>query len=208
MPTALKDIGSPRVGDGIEFGLQATGANCRTIVRRYEMRTVDQDSYISPVIGATLLDPVYTTAILTSQRVLPIPGNKTDCILERTFSEVPTEWDDYDEVVVTFPGVQSSPFYAGGAFFAFRTQPESELVPVRIRKTYFLSNPLRIHRSPVFKPVDKSGNRVTLLTSDTSPSSDEYLAMAKASSEFIYRVRVHRWRGDIWVRETIYARAQ
>src|SRR5262245_2664670 len=106
MPTSLEEIGTPLVGDGIEFGIQATGANNRTITRRYKMRVADQLAYIVPIINATLFDPVYSEAVIIGQRMLPLSGNKVDCVLERTFAETPSQWDDFVDDVVTFPGVE------------------------------------------------------------------------------------------------------
>jgi hypothetical protein len=207
MPTQLEEIGSPVVGAGIEFNLQASsGLNNRTITRQYKMRAEDIGSYIVPLINPTLYDPVYPNAVIVSQRVSPMSGNAVDCVLTRVFAEIPGEYNDFGEMVVQFPGVEKTDFSAGQ--FAFRTRPITDSVPVRVNRKYYLSNPARIPRVKELVPVDRDGNTTAILGRDTTPSADEYIAMALSSQEYVYKSTVKNWRGDIWVRETIYVRAQ
>ena len=115
---------------------------------------------------------------------------------------VPTQSQDWDELVVRFPGVSTGPFQLDENF-AFRSQPFSEAVPVRIVRDFFLSNPQRIHAPAEFRPVDESGNRTDILSSTTVPTADEYIGFVNSGKFLNDRVSIHRWQGDIWERRIV-----
>ena len=120
---------------------------------------------------------------------------------------VPTEVQEWDEMVVRFVGVDRGAFQLDDGF-AFRSTPQSEAVPVRICRNYYLSNPQRICRPKEFRPVDKKGNRVDVLTSQTVPTSDEYIGYVNSGTYLTERVTIKRWQGDIWEREIVSFRAE
>jgi hypothetical protein len=201
----LQEIGNPLIGQSLAFNFQASGDNNRIITRRYQMRIAEQSEHIKKLIKPTLKDPVYTKAYLVNQSVAQAPGD-VDCILTRVFAEIPTEWDDYDDMVIDFPGVMRPP--TGGEEMLWRNSSIALQSVVRVNRKYFLSNPQQIPVPKKFTATDAVGQRVTTLTPATTPSNEDYAAMVAAGTELCMRSRISRWMGDIWVRETLYARAQ
>lgn len=200
----LTEIGHPVIGADLSLGFQSTGENNRVITRRYKCPAVDYAKHVVSLINPTLTDPVIPTAYIVHQSVSGM--GEVDCILTRTFAEVPTEWNDYDDTFVTFPGCVRVP--AGEREMLWRNAPVSLRAIVRINRRYFLSNPKRIPRIQAFGATDQVGNSVSTLTVNTVPSNEEYAAMVLAAQEICVSSKISRWKGDIWCRETLYAAAQ
>jgi hypothetical protein len=207
MPTPLQEIGSPRVGEGIALGIQSNGTNCRVITRRFRMRIEDQASYLVALINPTLYDSVFTSAVIVGQEIRAKAEDHADCELVRVFAEVPTPYDEYIERAVTFPGVSPSKLYTP-ADFRFRDTQVSRWASGRLARAYFLSNPRDIPVYPEFHPTDQQGVEVTTIDDNTIPSADEYIALVQGKGEIIKESVVKQWKGDIWVRETLYINPQ
>ena len=160
-----------------------------------------------PAINDPIFDGTGGTqkAYLVDQEVTP--NGLDGAVLTRTFAMLPTHLDEWDEMVIRFPGVNRGPFQLDEGF-AFRSEPISEAVPVRMCRDFFLSNPQRICLPDEFRPVDENGNRVTVLTEDTVPTADEYIGFVNSGKYLNDRVSIHRWQGDIWERRIVQFRAQ
>lgn len=200
----LEELGHPIIGDSLAFNFQATGANNRVISRSYRCPARDLHKHIVALENPTLRDPQFPAAVIVDQS--GTPQGSSDAILRRVFAEVPTEWNDYDDMHVEFPGVQR--IAMGEREMLWRNSPISLQSVVRINRRYFLGMPQRIPKVPKFSAVDLAGIRVSSLTPSTAPSNEEYAAMVLAGQELCVSCRILRWKGDIWCRETIYAKAQ
>lgn len=213
MPTPLKYLGSPAVGRSIVFGARAenevpaTVPNNRVIRRVAEIRVEDVPHYIVPIESPTLYDDVFTNAVIVGQSIEEKAGDRTVCYLHRVFAEIPKEWDETVERAETFFGVAKSMLYAPGDF-AFRNSVISLRTRCRISRRYFLGNPGRIVESARFQPVDNDGVAVNVITDDTVPSSDEYIAMVNGRQEIVLSSISKQWMGDIHFLETIYSPAK
>jgi hypothetical protein len=207
MPTQLEEVGEPIVGDVFDWNKQVTGENNRAIRRRYKMRLVDLPFYTVDVLNPTLYDVKYPAAVITGQSIERIPGNTTDAFLIREFAEVPTTWDDYLDQVVTFPGVEKSSLYTPPDF-PFRGSPTSQASQIRRNRAYFLTPQRGIAAFPKFQPKDDEGNVVSIITDDTIPSADEYIAKVLGRQEIVVSSHVQEWRGAIQVRVTDFALAK
>lgn len=209
MATALEPDGEPIIGQSFRTNLQVSpgGGNNRVITRRYKMKVADTDFYTVALINPTLYDEQYAQAVIIDQQVEKIPANRVDCFLIRVFGEVPTMWDQAEDRVITFPGVQRSSLYAL-AEFAFRSNQQSYRTDIRTNRQYFLGNPTGVPRYPLFKVFDANGLETTLITDYTTPNVDEYIAMVAGSQELVIDSRVVQWRGWIQSLETTFAKAK
>ena len=200
------ELGDPQIGVKFDTGLQTDGSSDFVITRQYAISSVNVAGSIKQLIPPEITDPVFdgtggtNTAHLVDQQVTP--NGQDGAVLTRTFAMVPTQTQDWDELVVRFPGVSTGPFQLDENF-AFRSQPFSEAVPVRIVRDFFLSNPQRIHAPAEFRPVDESGNRTDILSSTTVPTADEYIGFVNSGKFLNDRVSIHRWQGDIWERRIV-----
>lgn len=195
----------PIIGNALTFNFQATGANNRVVSRPYKCPARLVQNHIYPVTRPSLYDEQFPDAVLVAQSVVPL--GTTDCTLTRIFAERPTEWNDYDDRFVEFPGVQR--IAMGEREMLWRSGPISLQSIVRInRRYYIIENPRRIPTVPVFQPINLAGERTSVLTPSTTPSNDEYAAMVLGGQELCVACRIVQWKGPIWCRETLYAVAK
>ena len=205
------ELGDAQIGVKFETGIQTSGSSDFIITRQYAISSANTALLIKKLIPPEINDPIFDgtgetqKAYLVDQEVAP--NGTSGAVLTRTFAMVPTHLDEWDEMVIRFPGVNRGPFQLDEGF-AFRSEPLSEAVPVRMCRDFFLSNPQRICLPEEFRPVDENGNRVTVLTEDTIPSADEYIGYVNSSKYLNDRVSIHRWQGDIWERRIVQFRAQ
>jgi len=209
--TAETELGDSQIGVNFYTGVQTDGSSDFIIERQYSISSSNTTSSIKKLIPPEINDPVFDgtggtqKAYIVDQEVKP--NGKDGAVLTRTFAMLPTHLDEWDEMVVRFPGVSRGPFQLDEGF-AFRSQPYSEAVQVRICRDFYLSNPQRICRPDEFRPVDKNGNRVTVLTADTVPTADEYIGYVNSGKYLNDRVSIHRWQGDIWERRITQFKAE
>ena len=209
--TTETELGDAQIGVNFYTGIQTDGSSDFIIERQYSISSANVASSIKKLIPPEINDPVFDgtggtqTAYIVDQEVKP--NGQDGAVLTRTFAMLPTHLDEWDEMVIRFPGVDRGPFQLDEGF-AFRSQPYSEAVPVRICRDFFLSNPQRICRPAEFRPVDENGNRVTVLTADTVPTADEYIGYVNSGKYLNDRVSIHRWQGDIWERRITQFKAE
>ena len=209
--TTETELGDSQIGVEFETGIQTDGSSDFIITRKYAISSANTASSIKKLLPPEINDPVFDgtggtqKAYIVDQEVKP--NGLDGAELTRTFAMVPSKLDEWDEMVVRFPGVNRGPFQLDEGF-AFRSQPYSEAVPVRMCREFFLSNPQRICRPSEFRPVDENGNRVTVLTADTVPTADEYIGYVNSGTYLNDRVSIHRWQGDIWERRIVQFKAE
>jgi hypothetical protein len=209
--TSETELGDTQIGVNFYTGVQTDGSSDFIIERQYAISSANTASSIKKLIPPEINDPVFDgtggtqKAYIVDQEVKP--NGQDGAVLTRTFAMLPTHLDEWDEMVVRFPGVDRGPFQLDEGF-VFRSQPYSEAVPVRICRDFYLSNPQRICRPDEFRPVDKNGNRVTVLTADTVPTADEYIGYVNSGKYLNDRVSIHRWQGDIWERRITQFKAE
>ena len=209
--TTETELGDAQIGVNFYTGIQTDGSSDFIIERQYAISSANVASSIKKLIPPEINDPVFDgtggtqKAYIVDQEVKP--NGQDGAVLTRTFAMLPTHLDEWDEMVIRFPGVNRGPFQLDEGF-AFRSQPYSEAVPVRICRDFYLSNPQRICRPDEFRPVDKNGNRVTVLTADTVPTADEYIGYVNSGKYLNDRVSIHRWQGDIWERRIVQFKAE
>jgi hypothetical protein len=209
--TTETELGDSQIGVEFETGIQTDGSSDFIITRKYAISSANTTSSIKKLIPPEINDPVFDgtggtqKAYIVDQEVKP--NGQDGAVLTRTFAMLPTHLDEWDEMVVRFPGVSRGPFQLDEGF-AFRSEPYSEAVPVRICRDFYLSNPQRICRPDEFRPVDENGNRVAVLTADTVPTADEYIGYVNSGKYLNDRVSIHRWQGDIWERRIVQFKAE
>jgi len=209
--TTETELGDAQIGVNFSTGIQTDGSSDFIIERQYSISSANVASSIKKLIPPEINDPVFDgtggtqKAHIVDQEVKP--NGKDGAVLTRTFAMLPTHLDEWDEMVIRFPGVDRGPFQLDEGF-AFRSQPYSEAVPVRICRDFFLSNPQRICRPAEFRPVDENGNRVAVLTANTVPTADEYIGYVNSGKYLNDRVSIHRWQGDIWERRITQFKAE
>jgi hypothetical protein len=209
--TTETELGDPLIGVEFETGIQTDGSSDFIITRKYAISSANTASSIKKLLPPEINDPVFDgtggtqKAYIVDQEVKP--NGQDGAVLTRTFAMLPTRLDEWDEMVVRFPGVDRGPFQLDEGF-AFRSQPYSEAVPVRMCREFFLSNPQRICRPSEFRPVDVNGNRVDVLSADTVPTADEYIGYVNSGTYLNDRVSIHRWQGDIWERRIVQFKAE
>ena len=205
------ELGDSQIGVEFETGVQTDGSSDFIIVRQYSVSSANVSSSIVQLTPPALLDPVFDgtggtqKAYIVDQDVKP--NGKEGAVLTRTFAMVPSKIEEWDEMVIQFPGVEKGPFQLDVGF-QFRTSPYSEAVPVRIIREFFLSNPSRIFRPGEFRPVDSSGNRTSVLNENSVPTADEYVGYVNSGRYLTDRVSIKRWQGDIWERQTVKFKAE
>lgn len=209
--TSETELGDAQIGVNFYTGVQTDGSSDFIIERQYAISSANTASSIKKLIPPEINDPVFDgtggtqKAYIVDQEVKP--NGQDGAVLARTFAMLPSHLDEWDEMVIRFPGVDRGPFQLDEGF-AFRSEPYSEAVPVRICRDFYLSNPQRICRPAEFRPVDKNGNRVTVLTADTVPTADEYIGYVNSGKYLNDRVSIHRWQGDIWERRITQFKAE
>lgn len=209
--TTETELGDSQIGVEFETGIQTDGSSDFIITRKYAISSANTASSIKKLLPPEINDPVFDgtggtqKAYIVDQEVKP--NGLDGAELTRTFAMVPSKLDEWDEMVVRFPGVDRGPFQLDEGF-AFRSQPYSEAVPVRMCREFFLSNPQRICRPSEFRPVDVNGNRVDVLSADTVPTADEYIGYVNSGTYLNDRVSIHRWQGDIWERRIVQFKAE
>ena len=209
--TTETELGDPLIGVEFETGIQTDGSSDFIITRKYAISSANTASSIKKLLPPEITDPVFDgtggtqKAYIVDQEVKP--NGLDGAELTRTFAMVPSKLDEWDEMVVRFPGVQRGPFQLDEGF-DFRSEPFSEAVPVRMCREFFLSNPQRICRPDEFRPVDENGNRVSVLTADTVPTADEYIGYVNSGKYLNDRVSILRWQGDIWERRIVQFKAE
>jgi len=205
------ELGDAQIGVEFETGIQTNGSSDFVITRKYAISSANTAASIKTLMPPEINDPVFNgtggtqKAYLVDQEVTP--NGLDGAVLTRTFAMLPTHLDEWDEMVIRFPGVNRGPFQLDEGF-AFRSEPLSEAVPVRMCRDFFLSNPQRICLPDEFRPVDENGNRVTVLTADTVPTADEYIGFVNSGKYLNDRVSILRWQGDIWERRITQFKAQ
>jgi hypothetical protein len=209
--TTETELGDSQIGVNFFSGIQTDGSSDFIIERQYSITSSNVASSIKKLLPPEINDPVFDgtggtqKAYIVDQEVKP--NGQDGAVLTRTFAMLPTRLDEWDEMVVRFPGVDRGPFQLDEGF-AFRSQPYSEAVPVRMCREFFLSNPQRICRPSEFRPVDVNGNRVDVLSADTVPTADEYIGYVNSGTYLNDRVSIHRWQGDIWERRIVQFKAE
>ena len=209
--TLETELGDTQIGVSFDTGIQTNGSSDFIIQRQYSISSANVASSIKKLIPPEINDPVFDgtggtqKAYIVDQEVKP--NGKDGAVLTRTFAMLPSHLEEWDDMVIRFPGVERGPFQLD-EFFSFRSEPYSEAVPVRICRDFYLSNPQRICRPSEFRPVDKNGNRVSVLTEDTVPTSDEYIGYVNSGKYLNDRVSIHRWQGDIWERRIVQFKAE
>jgi len=209
--TTETELGDPLIGVEFETGIQTDGSSDFIITRKYAISSANTASSIKQLLPPEITDPVFDgtggtqKAYIVDQEVKP--NGQDGAVLTRTFAMIPSRVDEWDEMVVRFPAVDRGPFQLDEGF-AFRSEPYSEAVPVRICRDFFLSNPQRICLPSEFRPVDVNGNRVDVLGADTVPTSDEYIGYVNSGKYLNDRVSILRWQGDIWERRITQFKAE
>jgi len=209
--TTETELGDPLIGVEFETGIQTDGSSDFIITRKYAISSANTASSIKKLLPPQITDPVFDgtggtqKAYIVDQEVKP--NGLDGAELTRTFAMVPSKLDEWDEMVVRFPGVERGPFQLDEGF-DFRSEPFSEAVPVRMCREFFLSNPQRICRPAEFRPVDENGNRVSVLTANTVPTADEYIGYVNSGKYLNDRVSILRWQGDIWERRIVQFKAE
>jgi hypothetical protein len=209
--TLETELGDTQIGVSFDTGIQTNGSSDFIIQRQYSISSANVASSIKKLIPPEINDPVFDgtggtqKAYIVDQEVKP--NGKDGAVLTRTFAMLPSHLEEWDDMVIRFPGVERGPFQLD-EFFSFRSEPYSEAVPIRICRDFYLSNPKRICRPSEFRPVDKNGNRVSVLTEDTVPTADEYIGYVNSGKYLNDRVSIHRWQGDIWERRIVQFKAE
>ncbi len=209
--SAATELGDSQIGVKFDTGIQTNGSSDFIITRKYAISSANTAASIKTLMPPEINDPIFDgtggtqKAYLVDQEVTP--NGLEGAVLTRTFAMLPSHLDEWDEMVIRFPGVNRGAFQLDEGF-AFRSQPYSESVPVRMCRDFFLSNPQRICLPEEFRPVDENGNRVTVLTEDTFPTADEYIGFVNSGKYLNDRVSIHRWQGDIWERRITQFKAQ
>ncbi len=209
--TTETELGDSQIGVNFFSGIQTDGSSDFIIERQYSITSSNVASSIKKLLPPEINDPVFDgtggtqKAYIVDQEVKP--NGQDGAVLTRTFAMLPTRLDEWDEMVVRFPGVERGPFQLDEGF-DFRSEPFSEAVPVRMCREFFLSNPQRICRPSEFRPVDVNGNRVDVLSADTVPTADEYIGYVNSGTYLNDRVSIHRWQGDIWERRIVQFKAE
>ena len=209
--TLETELGDTQIGVSFDTGIQTNGSSDFIIQRQYSISSANVASSIKKLIPPEINDPVFDgtggtrKAYIVDQEVKP--NGKDGAVLTRTFAMLPSHLEEWDEMVIRFPGVERGPFQLD-EFFSFRSEPYSEAVPVRICRDFYLSNPQRICRPGEFRPVDKNGNRGSVVTEDTVPTADEYIGYVNSGKYLNDRVSIHRWQGDIWERRIVQFKAE
>jgi len=136
------------------------------------------------------------------------PDRPSVPLTQDTYEQL-TAFNDFEDMVIRFPGVRPSAFQIRDDF-PFRSNPESRAVTVRVANKFFVvTDPRRIPLIPKFDPVSNlTGDAVDTLTDDTSVTSDEYLGWVASRTEFVDRCVRQRVHGNVWVRKTVYVRAE
>jgi hypothetical protein len=205
------ELGDPQIGVEFETGIQTDGSSDFIITRKYAISSANTVSSIKELLPPEITDPVFDgtggtqKAYIVDQEVKP--NGLDGAELTRTFAMLPSSLEEWDEMVVRFPGVDRGPFQLDEGF-DFRSEPYSEAVPIRVCRDFYLSNPQRICRPKEFRPVDSNGNRVTVLTANTVPTADEYIGYVNSGKYLNERVHILRWQGDIWERRVVQFKAE
>ena len=209
--TTETELGDPLIGVEFDTGVQTDGSSDFIITRKYSISSANTASSIKKLLPPEITDPVFDgtggtqKAYIVDQEVKP--NGQDGAVLTRTFAMLPSNLDEWDEMVIRFPGVDRGPFQLDEGF-DFRSEPFSEAVSVRMCREFFLSNPQRICRPSEFRPVDASGNRVDVLTANTVPTADEYIGYVNSGKYLNDRVSILRWQGDIWERRIVQFKAE
>lgn len=157
-------------------------------------------------IGTTAL-PGWPNLKLVDQR-FQAPGDSSLLGVTEVFEEL-TPHSIYRDMAIQFPGVRPSAFDIR-ADFPFRTQPENQVVTVRVDVRFFVvTSPLRIPLVQVFRPISKlTGDAVSVLDDNSTTTSDEYLGWVASGTEFVDRCLRVQVNGPLWKRETYRVKAQ
>jgi len=215
--TDLEEIGSAEAGLGVRPAIQtAGGATNLVFKRRFRVNANTYQNYLFPVLNlpnaaAYIQDKKYnalaglTPAYLVGQDVEPF--NEVDVALVCEFAMVPSSWNEYNNMTVSFPGVAQSSLYAPDEAL-FRSSNLTERTQIRIYHQYFLGQPTGIPTYDLFNPVDQFGNRTNVIDDNSDPSADEYISMINGRQEIVKDSPVIPWKGDIWEVRTVFALAQ
>ena len=209
--TTATELGDSQIGVSFDTGIQTDGSSDFILERQYSISSSNVAGSVKKLIPPEINDPVFNgtggtqKAYIVNQEVRP--NGQDGAVLTRTFAMLPSDLEEWDDMVVRFPGVDRGPFQLDEGF-AFRSEPYSEAVPVRICRDFYLSNPQRICLPSEFRPVDVNGNRVDVLGADTVPTSDEYIGYVNSGKYLNDRVSILRWQGDIWERRITQFKAE
>lgn len=206
--TGLELVGSQTAGDALDLNPGTIGGlNDWAFSRTYKVRSSVLENYLfqilSPAVRVT--DDTNPTAYLVKQRAVRL--DEVNVHLICVFSMIPSQWDESKYQPVTFPGVLPSTLYTP-ADFPFRSSSYTKTTQCRHNHQYFLGPINSIPTVPLFQPVDSDGNRVSVITDYTTPSSDEYISLVASRGEIVTESVVLPYRGDIWDLRTTFSIAK
>lgn len=206
----LEVVGSQVAGDQIDPNPQTVGGLTDLVfTRTYKVNSNSLSGFIFQILNPAVrvTDATVPNAYLVKQRATKI--DEVNVHLQCVFAQIPSQWmSDATYETTTFPGVEPSSLFAPTEF-DFRSGPTSFNTQVRMQHDYFLGPISGIATIPRFKPVNMAtGLRVSTITDQTNPSSDEYISMVGGRREIVVDSVVVKWMGDIWDRRTRFALAK
>lgn len=123
----------------------------------------------------------------------------------RTFATVPATRTEFESVNATFPGYKTT-----SATDANLRANFTQSVVGKVVYSYTLtSDPATdLILSPMFQPLDASGNACDFVASDTTPEKEAY-EVDVAAGVYIQTdaTSVERWKGNVWQLRNVYAKA-
>jgi hypothetical protein len=120
--TLETELGDTQIGVSFDTGIQTNGSSDFIIQRQYSISSANVASSIKKLIPPEINDPVFDgtggtrKAYIVDQEVKP--NGKDGAVLTRTFAMLPSHLEEWDEMVIRFPGVERGPFQLD-EFFPF-----------------------------------------------------------------------------------------
>lgn len=206
--TDLEAVGSRVPGDSLNPNRGTIGGrNSWVFTRTFKVNGTLVQNYLFQILNPSVrvTDDTVTNAYLVDQKAVKL--DDVDVHLICVFAQVPNAWDESSYKPASFPGVLPSTLYTAYDF-PFRPSTYTKTSQCRHAHQYFLGPIWSIPTFPLFQPVDGDGNRVSIISDYTYPSSDEYISLVASRGEIILESVVLPWHGDIWDLRTTYAVAK
>lgn len=204
----LEVVGAQVAGDSIDPNPGTIGGqNDYVFTRTFKVNSNVVKNYLFPILNPPMriVDSKIQNAYLVNQRAVKVDDINDHLIC--VFAQIPSAWNESKYQPVTFPGVEVSSLFTPFDF-PFRSSPYTKPTQARYYYQYFLGPISGIPTYPTFQPVDRQGNRVSVITDWTDPSADEYIALCASRGEIVTESVVLPWRGDIWALRTLFAVAK
>lgn len=209
----LERVGDSQPGDATDPNPQTLGGQTDLVFSRtYKILGSSLANYLFQIKSTTvapatrITDATITSAYLVAQKYKRI--DEVNGHLICVFAQIPSTWStDHQYQTIPFPGVQQSSLYTPYDF-EFRPSAASFSTQIRYEHAYFLGPANGIATRPRFKPTNNQGYRTSVITDDTNPTADQYISMVNGRQELVIESVVLPWKGDIFVRRTLFALAK